>query len=233
MDPLKRKTLLALLALPAGCTIEPLAPVRTEPLASPVNAPKIRPPALGQSWTYQKFNTYNSQLLATEHEEVVSVEPGITLRRKTDAGLLLPEEQHSQWGQIVRDPAWDRVQNYEEPVPLWPQNLALGSSSSLNTHYRLDNSSVRFWINVYTAVKAWEKVVLPRGEFNALRLEKWIRIQHFDVARVETVRRDTVWLVPEIGRWAAREISGQYRYSGQLGPASHEDSFRWELKSWS
>jgi hypothetical protein len=232
MDSLKRKTLLALLALPAGCTVRSLAPLPTESLPGPQVEPKFRPPALGQSWTYQKFNTYNGKLLATEREEVVSLEPNITLSRKTDAGVVLPDEQHRQWGQVVRDPAWDQVQNYEEPVPLWPQSLAVGSSSSFATHYRLDNGTFRFAINVYTLVKAWEKVVLPQGEFNALRLEKWIRQDHFDVARIETVRRDVVWLVPEIGRWAAREISGQYRYSGQLGPPSHEDSFRWELKAW-
>jgi hypothetical protein len=232
MDPLKRKTLLSLLALPAGCTIQPLAPVRTESQASPADTPAFRPAALGQSWTYQKINTYNSQLVATEHEEVVALEPRIVLSRKTDAGVQLPAEQHNQWGQVVRDPAWDVVHNYEEPIPLWPQSLVIGSSSSLNTHYRLDNSSIRLSINVYTAVKAWEKVILPSGQFNALRLEKWIRIQHHDVSRVETVRRDTVWLVPEIGRWAAREISGQYRTTGQTGLPSQEPSFRWELKSW-
>jgi hypothetical protein len=232
MDPLKRKTLLSLLALPAGCTIQPLGPVRTEPLAVPAAAPEIRPAALGQSWTYQKLNGYNSALVATEQEEVVAVDPRIIIRRKTPAGLVLPEEQHKQWGQVLRDPTWDFVQNYEEPVPVWPQSLALGSASQLNTHYQLDNFSYRYWISVHTVVKAWERIHLPHGEFNALRIEKIIRLQHFDVARIETVRMDTIWLVPEIGRWAVREISGQYRGSGKRGSVGYENNFRWELTAW-
>jgi len=206
--------------------------VRSEPLAGPASAPPIRPPALGQSWTYQKFNGYNSALVATEREEIIALEPRIILRRKTDAGLLLAEEHHQPWGQVLREPTWDLVQNYVEAVPLWPQSLAIGSSSSIHTHYRLDDFSFRFWINVQTVVKAWEEIYLPQGEFKALRIERFIRQQHVDVSRLETVRHDTVWLVPEIGRWAAREVSGEYRVSSIRGHLAREDIFRWELTSW-
>jgi hypothetical protein len=232
MDLLRRKTLLALLALPAGCGNPPLTPVRTEPLASPANEPKIRPPALGQSWTYQKFNGYDSALVATEREEVVAVIPQIIIRRQTETGGVLPEEHHRQWGQVVRDPAWDFVQSYVDPVPLWPQSLAVGTSTSMRTSYRLDNFSYPFWITIDTTVKAWEKIYLPHGEFNALRIEKSIGLQHQDISRSSTTRWDTLWLAPEIGRWAAREISGVYRTSGKSGNDGREDKFRWELTAW-
>jgi len=231
MDSNRRKALLSLLALPAGCTIQPLGPVRSEPLAGPASTPPIRPPALGQSWTYQKFNGYNSALVATEREEITALEPRIILRRKTDAGLLLAEEHHQQWGQVLREPTWDFVQNYVEAVPLWPQSLAIGATSSIHTHYRLDDFSFRFWINVQTVVKAWEKIYLPQGEFNALHIQRFIGLQHQDITRISTTRWDHLWLVPEIGRWAVREISGDYRTSGRRG-GGREDNFRWELTSW-
>jgi hypothetical protein len=232
MDLTRRKTLLALLALPAGCANPPLAPLRTEPLASPANAPKVRPPALGQSWTYQKFNWYNSALMATEREEVAAVDPQIIIRRKTEAGVVLPEEHQSQWGQIVRDPVWDFVQNYVDPVPLWPASLAVGTSTSTRTNYRLDDTTYARWITIDTTVKAWEKIYLPKGEFNALRIEKFIRIDHKDLARAWTTRKDILWLVPEIGRWAAREISGDYLTTGRDSSQQHEPEFRWELTAW-
>lgn len=232
MDSLKRKTVLALLALPAGCAFQPLSALRTEPLGMPASLPKLRPPMLGQSWTYQKFNGYNSQLLATEHEEVVAIEPQIVIHRKADPGQLLPEERHLQWGQVLRDPAWDFVQNYENPLPIWPPSLAVGSSSSVHTYYRLDNFSFRFWIHVQAVVKAWEKIHLPHGQFNALRIEKFIRLQHYDMSRLESVRKEIVWLVPEIGRWAARETWGEYRIAGDRISHGNEDHFRWELTAW-
>jgi hypothetical protein len=232
MDLTRRKTLLALLALPAGCGNPPLAPLRTEPLAGPATPPKIRPPAIGQSWTYQKFNGYDSALVATEREEVVAIDPRIIIRRKTEAGLVLPEEHQSQWGQLVRDPAWDFVQNYVDPVPLWPPSPAVGAFTSTRTDYRVDNFSYPLWISVNTRVKAWEKIYLPHGEFNALRIERSIALQHQDISRTSTNRWDTLWLVPEIGRWAAREISGVYRTSGKTGADGREGKFRWELTAW-
>ena len=232
MDSSRRKTVLALLALPAGCAFQPLSALRTEPLGMPANLPPLRSPALGQSWTYQKFNGYNSQLLATEREEVVALEPRIVLRRTAGPQQTLPEEQHLQWGQVLRDPTWDFVQNYESPLPIWPSPLAVGTTNAISTHYRLDNSSFRFWIRVQTAVKAWEKIYLPHGQFNALRIEKFIRLQHYDISRLDSIRKEIVWLVPEIGRWAAREIWGEYQIVGDLNYQGREDHFRWELTAW-
>ena len=233
MDPFKRKTVLALLALPAGCGISPaLPPLRTEPLASPGSEPRIRPPAVGQSWTYQKFDRFNSDLVATEREEVTAVDPKIIISRKTEAGVVLPEEHDSQWGQVVRDPIWDVVQNYVDPVPLWPQSLAIGTSTLIRTRYRLDNKSYAYWITINTTVKAWEKIYLPKGEFNALRIERFIGIHHKDLTRASTTRRETLWLVPEIGRWAAHEISGNYLTTGRENSREREPQFRWELTAW-
>jgi hypothetical protein len=232
MDPFKRKTLLALLALPAGCGIPPLAAIKSEPLASPATTPKIRPPAIGQSWTYQKFNWFNSELMATEREEVAAVNPQIIIRRKTDAGVVLPEEHQSQWGQLVRDPAWDVVQNYIDPVPVWPASLAVGTSTSTRTNYHLDDETYAHWITIDTTVKAWEKIYLPKGEFNALRIEKFIRLDHKDITRAQTTRKDVLWLVPEIGRWAVRETSGEYLTKGSYPSREHEPQFRWELTAW-
>ncbi len=231
MNTLSRRSLLGLLALPAACTIEPLAPLRRQVLAAPAGIPVVRPAALGQRWTYQKRNPYNSNLLATEEEEVVSVSPRIVLRRR-NGEQTLPDEVHSLWGQQLRDTAWDMVQNYETALPLWPADLRVGAAQNWDAHYTLDNNSFRFAISAQSRVMAWEKLVLPAGEFNTLRIEKFIRIQHADFSRLETIRRDTIWLAPEIGRWVARETSGEYRGSGRRGSMMREDSFRWELTAW-
>lgn len=232
IDPRRRKALLALLALPAGCTFQPLGPVRTEPLAAPAEPPGVRPPALGQSWTYRKLNGYNSELVAIEQHQVTALTPRIVISIRTDSQAVLPDEQQQPWGQVLRDPSWDRVQNYEQALPIWPPTLELGAIHAIRTHYRLDHGSYRYWISVQIVARAWEKIELASGTFRALRIEKFIRQDHFDVARLDTVRKDTVWLVPEIGRWAAREISGEYRFSGRRGPWEREANFRWELAAW-
>jgi hypothetical protein len=231
MDLRRRKTVLSLLALPAGCGIQPLSPVRSQPIAGPTSLIQMRPPALGQSWTYSKLNGFNSLLVATEREEVTALSPRIIVSRKNEAGIALPEEQDQLWGQVLREPNWDFAQNYVEPVPLWPAALAPGAFREVRTDYRLDNFSFPFWISVQASVKGWEKVALPIGQFDSLHVERLINIKHQDISRSATTRWDHLWLVPEIGRWVVREISGVYVTGGKRG-GGREDNFRWELQSW-
>jgi hypothetical protein len=234
MDAFRRKTVLSLLALPAGCGLQPLAPLQTQTIVGPTNPVHMRPPALGQSWTYQKFNIYNGEVVAIEREEVISLSPRIVLERTTQAGMQLAQEHHLQWGQLLREPHWDFTQNYVDAIPLWPQELVVGASSQIRTDYRMDNFSYPFWIRVQTVAKRWEKITLPAlglGEFNALHIERLIGLQHQDFSRTSTTRWEHLWLVPEIGRWVARQLSGEYTTSGRRGGGS-EDHFRWELTAW-
>ena len=47
---------------------------------------------------------------------------------------------------------------FESPLPLWPPALAPGASASARSRYRIDGGSIRFWIEVTSAVHGWERV---------------------------------------------------------------------------
>lgn len=233
MDIFKRRSLLALLALPTGCAIQYLAPLATTPLRSGASVGAIRPPALGQSWTYQKFNFYNSQLLDTVKEELVSLDGGVRISRRSQKNLDLGDELQPVWGQVKQDPYWDSLQTYEAPLPLWLDNFAIGTSQSNTTHYRSGSASFRYWISVKTTVVGWETLVLPSGTFETVCIEKLIRLTHPDISRLDTLRRDTLWFAPDIGRWAARETDGDFRIPDRRHSwTGREDHFRWQLQSW-
>ena len=235
MHPTRRNLLLTLLTLPAGCAIQPLAQLRTSPVAAPAPQPAWQPPQPGRSWTYSKFNFFNSQLLAVERELVLSVEPhGVVVRRQEVNGQELPNEIHQRWGSLLRDPVWDYPLNFDTAVPLWPERLVVGAAQSIHTHYRQDGGSYRSWIQVHSVVRGWERVQLPVGEFDCLKVERMIRMQHHDPSRLETVRKDLMWLAPEVGRWVARETSGRYTLPEDrfLLDDYLEDHFRWELTGW-
>jgi hypothetical protein len=147
----------------------------------------------------------------------------------------LAEERHAAWGQLLRDPAWDYPMSFETPVPLWPASLTVGAKASANTHYRMDGGSFRYWIQVSCVVRGWERVTVSAGTFDTLRIERLIRLNHEDFARLYALRRDTMWLSLEVGRWVARETSGEYLQvsnAGRGGAYSREDHFRWELTAW-
>jgi hypothetical protein len=234
MQAQRRRVSLGLLALPlAGCVIQPLPKLLTESAIAPATPKPLRPPALGQRWTYRKYNGFNSALLATEIDEIATVEPRVVIRRRSDAGTAVQEEYQQPWGQLQRDLSWDRVQNYEQAVPLWPSDLRPGARSVHKTYYRIDGFSYRYWISHHTKVVGWEHVNVAAGRFLALRIEHYIRLDHHDFNRSETVRQDTLWLAPEIGRWVVREVSGVYLIPDDNGSyRGLEANPRWELAAW-
>ncbi|MFN4004786.1 MAG: hypothetical protein ACK4J1_08735 [Hylemonella sp.] len=232
MNPKRRHALLTLLALPAGCAIQPLPPLRTQPAAPPDGPVLLRSPAIGQHWTYRKYNGFNSTLLATETDEVVALAPHVVVRRQSDNGLVAEEWQHP-WGQVQRDLSWDHVQTYEQPLPLAPRRLEPGATYRLQTHYRIDGYSYRYWIDARARAVGWEYLELPAGRLRTLRIEAFIRLQHHDISRFETIRRDTLWLAPDIGRWAARDVQGEYLIPDDNGSyRGLEAHHRWELTAW-
>jgi hypothetical protein len=78
----------------------------------------------------------------------------------------------------------------------------------------------------------WEKITVPAGDFIALRFQNLINFENNDSTVINSIRRETIWFAPQIGRWVARESSGSFQMQGQNGPALLENSTKWELVSW-
>lgn len=227
-----RRNLLALLALPAGCSLQPLAPlqVRSGNLLTPL--PPVRPPVIGQSWTYKQLNYYNGNLLDTLKEAVSAIGPAITVQRQSANTGHLPDEIHTRWGQVKQDPSWDLLQTYETPMPLWLEPLQTGARKSMDTRYTVGTSSFRYWLQAQIQVMGRETVDLPSGSFQTIRIEKYLRQTHYDSGKLFLQRRETLWLAPEIGRWVVRETDGSFRRPGRKMDEGREDHFRWELTAW-
>jgi hypothetical protein len=228
----RRGALLAAFVLPAGCAIEPLAPMLGTAIPASGGRGSLRPPVVGQRWTYRKLDFFNSSVVDTVEEAVASVASTIEVKRRAGGGVTLADEIHVGWGRLLRDPAWDYPMSFETPVPLWPASLTVGARTSVRTHYRMDGGSIRYWIQVLCDVHGWERLTVSAGTFDTLRIDRLIRLEHQDLERADTVRRDSMWLAFEVGRWVAREISGQYEVAGMRQTEFAEDHFRWELTAW-
>jgi hypothetical protein len=231
----RRSALLAAIALPSGCAIHSLPPFAITAIPTPSGSGSLRAPRVGQRWTYRKLNFFNSSLVEVVQETVASAASTVDVTRRADSGAVLADERHAVWGQLLRDPAWDYPMTFEAPVPLWPASLVVGERTIVNGHYLMDGGSFRYWIQVSCVVRGWERVTVGAGTFDTLHIDRLIRLQHHDFTRVDTLRRDTMWLSPDVGRWVARETSGEYRQAGNsrwLLDYSKEDHFHWELTAW-
>lgn len=231
----RRSALLTVLAVPAGCAIQRLGPLPTQPIAPPVGAGTLRAPQPRQRWTYRQLNRFNSVVLDEVSETVVSLGDAVVVQRQSAQGLPLADERHATWGQLQRDPVWDYPMNFESPVPLWPADLRPGQASTVVTRYLMDGGSFRYRVQVHSVVHGWERVTVSAGTFDTLRIERAIRLDHQDPSRLITRRRDTLWLSLAVGRWVARETSGRYLMPGDgwwRPLESLEDHLRWELTAW-
>jgi hypothetical protein len=230
---LSRRTFIASAALTPVACIAPLSYENGIPVVAPQPTPAIRPPQIGQEWTYIKKDVFNGNTLGLINERISKVSPNIIIARSTDDGEILPSEIQTSWGMVATDTQWPRLLNFSPLLPLWPLNLTTGWSKQFSTKYSVAGypDSKLNW-QEYMSVQGWEKISVPAGTFIALRFQNLINYENSDPNKVNCIRKETVWFAPQIGRWVAREASGSYMIQGELGTPSLEGSYQWQLTSY-
>jgi len=230
---LSRRTLIASAALaPVACGV-PLSYERGIPVAPPKPIPMVRPPQIGQEWSYIKKDAFDGRYLGLVTERVAKIGSTIVIERSTEDGSILPSEIQTSWGMVATDTQWFRVLDFNPSLPLWPYELSPGWSKQFITKYSVAGyPGSRLNWQEYMSVQGWEKITVPAGEFIALRFENLINYEDPDPSNVNCIRKETIWFAPQIGRWVAREASGSYEVQGQLGNQSLEGSYQWQLTSY-
>ena len=251
MSRLTRRVFLMSAAALAGCRSMGKSEAG---LQGPV--PPVRAPSVGQSWRYAMRDVYSKALIETQVDtvaavgasvEIASLSEGRPKNAKSSWGSAwlkkyipsredtgpLPSEIQDPWGQVRVDPHWGEVQVYETAIPLWPSQLRPGWSNIFNTRYKTpqDQSGLP-WTQTITAM-SWEPINVAAGRFNALRVANRISFRSTDFSRTACERREILWFVPEIGRWAVRQSQGTYYRTNSFDdlPVT-EPGFRWELLSY-
>jgi hypothetical protein len=223
-------------------------------------APKIRAPAVGQSWRYAKRDLYTHAIVYDEVDRVASIDRYIEIdssnqasgqenaakaswgsallrrfsgHRQRPAGAL-PGEIQGPWGMVLVDPHWGKLQVYETPIPLWPAQLRPGWQVRVNTKYKTPDSEGGLRWDQTMKAHGWETITVPAGQFRALRYTNSIDFGCGDFARKDCTRQETLWFASEVGRWVARESSGSYYADDSASDQPFaEGGYRWELLEWS
>lgn len=228
----------------------------TEPAA----ASSVRPPAVGQAWRYSQRDIFTQAHIGNQIDRVASINADIEIESSSEAPTdeargpsrwgtdflrkyiahrektvgPLPSEIQDPWGMVKVDPHWGQVQVFQTPVPLWPAQLRPGWQTHIVTRYKTPaNQDALLWDQVMKA-HTWEMVGVPAGRFKALRFTNSINFRNGDITRVDSVRQETLWFAPEVGRWVARESRGSYYIDDSaVDQPYNENGFRWELLEWS
>lgn len=249
----RRSFVLGSIGLSMGCVRPPAA----DPPSVARQSPAVRPPEPGQSWRYARHDGVTGRIVDIQVDRVSAVDHSVNIESFSEAAPAdtepsswaakwlhpfehraprpssLPSEVQASWGMIIVDPHWDLVQVYERPLPLWPVQLRPGWRSVIDTRYRTAEATGLPWQQTMKA-HGWENISVPAGQFMALRYTNLINFRHSDFTWTDAVRRETLWLAPEVGRWVARESRGTYYHDDSVADQPYsENSYRWELLHWS
>ncbi len=250
----RRLFLLSTAALPIGCA------TRGNSLASVgMPAGKLRQPAVGQSWRYAKHDLFTGAVVDNQIDTVAAVGTTIDIDSRTEGGKAvapagkaawgmdwlhkymgtdrvpekLPSEVQTPWGMVLVDPHWPQLQVYQNPIPLWPEQLRPGWETHITTKYKTPSDSDGLLWQQTMKAGDWETVTVPAGSFRALKYTNSIRFTSTDFGRRDSVRNEVIWFAPEVGRWVIRQSAGTYYLSESVDDTqSNESSYRWELLAW-
>lgn len=232
MQITRRLFLAATAIAPVGCGI-PISRDEGIPVAAPMPAPVVRTPQVGQEWRYIERDFFSGQTRGIVVETISSVGKTITVSRADENGLILPSEIQGPHGMAVRDPHWGKVLNFNPAIPLWPEKMSSSWNKEVFSKYTISGypQNKNDW-QLYMSAHGWEKITVPAGDFITLRFQNLINFENNDPNIINSIRRETIWFAPQIGRWVARESSGSFQIQGSIGAVLLESSTKTVLLSW-
>jgi hypothetical protein len=200
----------ALVFLLASCAAPPIGPVPPS-----VELPQL---AVGRSWTYQVRDGYNHGLIRTLRYTVASnSDDTVTLRvDDTQAGVATraTETARVEPLQIVT-PRSLFVTSYTPSYPAYEFPLEVGRKWK-RPYVITQQGGKPVNAQVYGRVAGWEHVIVPAGEFDALRIERDSYLDDEEFWRWGTRAYQTDWYAPAVGRFVRHEEkSAYYEKSGR------------------
>jgi len=221
---------------PAGIALALAGCAGTPPIAPPPGAEPLPPPSLrpGDRWYYQRVNLYNGASEGAAVAQVLTTAPELRVALQLPGREQPLIERYVDAWTVLDDAGWDHPVRFESPMPVVPPGARAGQRLSTHATYRSEASSERLDWRQRLQVTGWERIRVPAGSFDALRIERLIHFRHPDPFRFDPNREDVIWYAPAVGRWVLREWTGDYMSGGPTprGSRTLEERTRWLLTAW-
>ncbi len=193
---------LLLAYLIAGCAGSP----PKGPVPNVVGAPAYK---AGDRWTYQVVDGYLGEVVRSFTDVVASVDAD-TIRLdsgKDVAPTLLNANANPVQAVTPRSPVAITYQPY---FPSYAFPLAPGKSWRQTYAYEDPATHRRITGKALVQVRNWERVKVPAGEFDALRITRQMYPQDEEWWRFSTYAFETEWYVPALKRFVRLEQNSEY-----------------------
>jgi hypothetical protein len=156
----------------------------------------------GESWTYRELEAYGMrrELARWTMEVVESGSSGarLTVRSSTDeaaAEVRFAEPGQLTAGILSRQVAPGRI---DPPLLLRPYPLTEGRRWEQEVSRLEPTSGAQRRVHLSGRVVGWEKVRVPAGEFDALKIERVLYLGDAGRFRTQTRRVEEEWYVPSL-----------------------------------
>ena len=207
---MKRIFVLALLT--AGCA-SPLPQTPPAGVAAQVAAPAVR---AGDSWAYSLHDGYTKLPKGTLAYRVSDVRDDTVTVQVQHEGTSSTERYTRDWN--WREKRMTNLQNfrYEPAYPALPFPLEAGKKwqSFVKATDPVTGRVNRVRIN--GTVLGWERVKVPAGEFDTLKVQRTVYAGNHDHFLGEENITEVDWYSPQLGR-IVKQASASAHYDSRLG----------------
>ncbi len=211
----RRWTAWIMLALAAAATT----------ICTPVS---IAAPAAGDAYVYRLVNGYNHETVAQIRHEVTAETTAQALVVSVTAdnpSLRLPRTEiytpEGQWLRHVLD-SHDIAVEYEfsSALPAMPVPLTAGKSWSVRVNARVPGENKIRSVRIDGDVLGNERVRVPAGEFDTVKIRRIIYLGDVEYFRSETRVVEIDWYAPALGRTVRSETTSTWQQQWGCRPGS-------------
>jgi hypothetical protein len=177
----------------------------------------IAAPAAGDHWSYRVINGYNGEVRGSVRYRVERIDAaGVAVAVTSDTPALgaARSEIYTPEGNWVKHALINHDQPVEyqfaQPYPAYVFPLDSGQSWSQRVDATRATGGRRASVRVDGEVVGTERVTVPAGSYDTIKVKRRIYAGDFDGSRSETNITETEWYAPALGRAVRAEVNSNF-----------------------
>jgi hypothetical protein len=183
------------------------------PTGVPLQSSDAAPPpaiAVGDIWNYRVRDAYTGIVRGDESYRVIGIGAEISVAREGFG----PSQVHAydrQWNWLKRPATNLQLFEYQPAYPALAFPLAPGKRWNARISATDPADGRRFPVRIDAQVAGWERIKVPAGEFDTLRIERTVFFGYWLAGeRGQSHILETDWYAPKVNQVVRRETRSQY-----------------------